>query len=36
MGCSAFAEYAVVSRRSAVKIDPDLALDEARSSVARC
>jgi len=29
MGCSAFAEYAVVSRRSAVKIDPDLALDEA-------
>jgi len=29
MGCSAFAEYAVVSRRSAVKIDPDLALEEA-------
>src|SRR5438552_12129062 len=29
MGCSAFAEYAVVSRRSAVKIDPDLPLDEA-------
>src|SRR5690349_5266504 len=23
MGCSAFAEYAVVSRRSAVKVDPD-------------
>jgi alcohol dehydrogenase len=29
MGCSAFAEAAVVSRRSAVKIDPDLPLDEA-------
>ena len=29
MGCSAFAEAAVVSRRSVVKIDPDLALDEA-------
>jgi alcohol dehydrogenase len=29
MGCSAFAEAAVVSRRSAVKIDPELALDEA-------
>jgi alcohol dehydrogenase len=29
MGCSAFAEYAVVSRRSAVKIDPELPLDEA-------
>src|ERR1700687_4737764 len=29
MGCSAFAEYAVVSRRSAVKVDSDLPLDEA-------
>jgi alcohol dehydrogenase len=29
MGCSAFAEAAVVSRRSAVKVDPELALDEA-------
>jgi alcohol dehydrogenase len=29
LGCSAFAEYATVSRRSAVKIDPELALDEA-------
>jgi alcohol dehydrogenase len=29
MGCSAFAEAAVVSRRSAVKINPDLPLDEA-------
>jgi alcohol dehydrogenase len=29
MGCSAFAEAAVVSRRSLVKIIPDLALDEA-------
>jgi alcohol dehydrogenase len=29
MGCSAFAEYAVVSRRSLVKVDPDLAFDEA-------
>jgi alcohol dehydrogenase len=29
MGCSAFAEAAVVSRRSVVKIDPDLPLDEA-------
>lgn len=29
MGCSAFADYAVVSRRSAVKIDPELPLDEA-------
>jgi alcohol dehydrogenase len=29
MGCSAFAEAAVVSRRSLVKIVPDLALDEA-------
>ena len=29
MGCSAFAEAAVVSRRSAVKIDPALPLDEA-------
>ena len=29
MGCSAFAEYAVVSRRSAVKVPPDLPLEEA-------
>jgi alcohol dehydrogenase len=29
LGCSAFAEYAVVSRRSLVKIDPDLPLEEA-------
>lgn len=29
MGCSAFAEAAVVSRRSVVKVDPELALDEA-------
>jgi len=29
MGCSAFAEYAVVSRRSAIKVDPDLPLEEA-------
>src|SRR6266446_2895713 len=29
MGCSAFAEYATVSRRSVVKIDRDLPLDEA-------
>ncbi|MGD9944658.1 MAG: zinc-dependent alcohol dehydrogenase family protein [Burkholderiaceae bacterium] len=29
LGCSAFAEYATVSRRSAVKIDPDLPWDEA-------
>jgi alcohol dehydrogenase len=29
MGCSAFAEAAVVSRRSAVKVDPQLPLDEA-------
>ena len=29
MGCSAFAEAAVVSRRSAVKVDSDLPLDEA-------
>ena len=29
MGCSAFAEAAVVSRRSVVKIDPELPLDEA-------
>ena len=29
MGCSAFAEYAVVSRRSVVKIDSELPLDEA-------
>jgi alcohol dehydrogenase len=29
MGCSAFAEYSVVSRHSLVKIDPELPLDEA-------
>jgi len=29
LGCSAFAEYATVSRRSLVKIDEDLPLDEA-------
>ena len=29
MGCSAFAEYAVVSRYSAVKVDPELPLEEA-------
>ena len=29
LGCSAFAEYAVVSRRSLVKIDPELPLEEA-------
>ena len=29
MGCSVFAEYATVSRRSLVKIDPDFPLDEA-------
>jgi alcohol dehydrogenase len=29
LGCSAFSEFAVVSQRSLVKIDPELALDEA-------
>lgn len=29
LGCSAFAEYAVVSRRSVVKIGPELPLEEA-------
>ena len=29
LGCSAFAEYAVVSRRSLVKVDPELPLEEA-------
>ncbi len=29
LGCSAFAEYATVSRRSLIKIDPDLPLDQA-------
>jgi len=29
MGCSAFADYAVVSRRSVVKVDPELPLEEA-------
>jgi alcohol dehydrogenase len=29
LGCSAFAEYATVSRRSLIKIDPDLPLDKA-------
>jgi alcohol dehydrogenase len=29
MGCSAFAQYAVVSRRSLVKVDPEVPLEEA-------
>jgi alcohol dehydrogenase len=29
LGCASFAEYATVSRRSLVKIDPDLPLDQA-------
>lgn len=29
LGCSSFAEYAVVARRSLVRIDPELPLDEA-------
>jgi alcohol dehydrogenase len=29
LGCSSFAEYATVSRRSLIKIDPDLPLNEA-------
>jgi alcohol dehydrogenase len=29
LGCSAFAEYATVSRRSLVKVDPELDLEEA-------
>ena len=29
LGCSAFAEHAVVSRRSLVKVDPELPLEEA-------
>jgi len=29
LGCSAFAEYATVSRRSLVKIDPELSFEEA-------
>ena len=29
LGCSVFAEYAVVSRRSLVRIDPDIPLDHA-------
>jgi Zn-dependent alcohol dehydrogenase len=29
LGCSAFAEYATVSRHSLIKIDPELPLDEA-------
>jgi alcohol dehydrogenase len=29
LGCSVFAEYATVSRRSVVKIDPEVPLDEA-------
>jgi alcohol dehydrogenase len=29
LGCSSFAEYATVSRRSLIKIDPELPLDEA-------
>lgn len=35
MGVSAFAVYAVVSRRSAVRIDPELAFDEASLAGAR-
>ncbi len=29
LGCSSFAEFATVSRRSLIKIDPDMPLDEA-------
>jgi alcohol dehydrogenase len=29
LGCSSFAEYATVSRRSLIKVDPDLPLNEA-------
>jgi alcohol dehydrogenase len=29
LGCSAFAEYATVSRRSLVKVDPELSLEDA-------
>ncbi len=29
MGCSAFAQHAVVSRRSLVKVDPEIALEDA-------
>jgi alcohol dehydrogenase len=29
LGCSAFADYATVSRRSLVKVDPDLSFEEA-------
>ena len=29
LGCSVFAEYAVVSRRSLIRIDPEIPLDEA-------
>jgi alcohol dehydrogenase len=29
MGCSAFADHSVVSRRSAIKVDPELPLEEA-------
>ena len=29
MGCSAFAQYAVVSRRSLVKVDPEIPLEDA-------
>ena len=37
LGCSAFAEYATVSRRSLVKIDPELCRStKRRSSAARC
>jgi Zn-dependent alcohol dehydrogenases, class III len=36
MGCSAFAEYAVVSRHSAVKVDSRCPSRKRRSSAARC
>jgi alcohol dehydrogenase len=37
MGCSAFAQYAVVSRHSLVKVDPEIPLPSTRrSSAARC
>lgn len=29
LGCSAFADYAIVSRRSVVKVDPELSFEEA-------
>jgi alcohol dehydrogenase len=36
LGCSAFADYAVVSRASLVRIDADLPLETRLCSVARC